>query len=162
MSTRILRGGEKVGNLYRFKCPNCGFEKEYRDGGRFFTKEYYDESKKLSSEFKSNIENGKYGLILKAMALADEKGELYYDCDTHLYQCTSCYALNVYRGKRVYRNGICNLTPKFDSNYELSAEIEQYCPVCSKGKIKRVDTQRVIRPECKNELLNMLLHGKWD
>lgn len=62
-----------MGNLYRFKCPNCGFEKEYRYGGGFFTKEYYDESKKLSSEFKSNIENGKYGLILSAIQIVTLK-----------------------------------------------------------------------------------------
>jgi hypothetical protein len=74
-----LEGLDKMGNYYKFLCPQCGFEKDYRDGGGFFTKEYYDESKKLSSEYKQSIENGKYGILLKSLALADEKGELIYD-----------------------------------------------------------------------------------
>ena len=151
-----------MGNVYKFRCSQCGFEREYHDGGGFFSNDYYAESDKLSSEFKIKIQSGGYGALLQAVSLADKNNELIYDCDTHLYQCLHCFTLVVCRGKRVYRNGIYNMKPQFDSNYSLTAEIEQYCPECLKGVLKRVDVYHAWCPKCKNGPLTLVSRGFWD
>lgn len=92
-----------MGKVYGYQCESCDFSEGYRIGGGFFTENYFSESNKLTQKFRENIQNGTYGPLLQALALADKNGELAYDCEARLCQCNRCLALLVCRRKPVYR-----------------------------------------------------------
>ena len=146
-----------MGRFYRYQCESCGFEEEYHIGGGFFSEEYIEETVALNQKLESDIKEGKYGILLQAMAQADERHELFYDCGEDLFQCDSCRTLIVCRGKMV-----CNKKYQFQAKYEISAEIDMPCPECSDGILNRVVNYFAMCPKCKKELLKLCSLGFFD
>ncbi|MGN1085813.1 MAG: hypothetical protein ACI4Q5_02160 [Porcipelethomonas sp.] len=145
-----------MGTFYRYKCNSCGFEHEYHIGGGFLTEEYFNESERLEEGFKMDILAGKYGDILKAMAVADIKNKLAFSCSTRLFQCRECKAIKVWREKRI---GLCW---NKQNQYDLCVEINQCCPECGSEDFKKIFKYKPICPECKKEELELISIGHWD
>ena len=146
-----------MGRVYKYHCDACDFEADYYVGGGFFSEEYLEETKALAQQLENSIKEGKYGILLQAMAQADESKELFFDCGEDLFQCDSCKALIVCRGKMVL-----NKQFQFHAEYHISAEIDIQCPECSDGILKRVVNYFALCPKCKKELLKLRSLGLWD
>jgi len=46
-----------MGNLYEYKCDNCGYEISYRIGRGFTSADYFDRTKKAAIQLKTDTKN---------------------------------------------------------------------------------------------------------
>lgn|GEM_PF-1342562 len=145
-----------MGNLYIYKCKNCQSEIEYKTGGGFFTSEYFEETEKLTNQFKDEALSGKYGKIIKAIA-ENNDGNIEYNRNTKLFRCNECKAVNVLRAKEISN------FPYIKSEYSLSVKISVQCPECHKGIMETVNLFEPIWCEkCQDYSSELISFGFWD
>ena len=143
-----------MGRAYTYQCTNCDFKNEYLTGGGFLSKEYFDEGERLVSELKADIQQGKYGEILKAMIDSDQDESLYISCETGICQCSKCHTISVHRRKYI-GTGWDDEAP-----YDLRIDIKQTCPDCNTGH-PEWDSKNLLCPQCRHPLrLNSI--SMWD
>lgn len=145
-----------MGTTYKYKCNGCGFEKEYFIGGGFFTEDYFKETDKLNEELKIDALEGKFGNIVKAVVESNTEKELFFSCETQLFQCNECKTIKVWREKRIGK--YWNINKKYD----LNIEIKQKCPECGSEDFNKIKNFAPLCPECKKVALELISVGNWD
>lgn len=150
-----------MGKIYHFRCKQCGYDQEFKTGGGFFSEAHMDETDKRRNQLEKELLTGKYGSVFQTLA---QTGNLEYDCDTALYQCSICRGLTVRRGKRVesqyhQQYGKSVLGSKV---FVLSVEFDKHCTQCGFDHMEQIDINTVICPHCKDRLLELVNCGWWD
>lgn len=144
-----------MGDLYGYKCNKCGFEHNYHLGCGFGSDNYNKETERLCNELKEDSTSGKYGPIIKAI-LDTNHGDIFFSCETELFQCQDCKALLVHRDKYI------GLWQRPTNQYELDINFKQACPECGSMNFKKADKYFPICPKCKEDFLELSTFGNWD
>lgn len=142
-----------MGRYYKYKCAECSFTKEFHTGGGFFSKEYFDKTKQLEDELRSEIVAGKHGDLIRRMFEDNGEKELHIDCSTDIFQCTHCWALIIARDKSIKR---------ISADYSLDVQFSLKCPECKKRGRLRKHPDVIVCPECKKATLELEALGSWD
>ncbi|MDD6255189.1 MAG: hypothetical protein PUA82_04185 [Eubacteriales bacterium] len=124
----------------RYRCSDCGYETTLTTGSSGAG--FHDETEELEENLKNDTLKGKYGALLRRIAMADSDSELYYDCSDAVFQCLDCRKIRVWRRRR-----IVNLEPSREQ-YGLDINIRQKCPDCGSSFFSEVVPRS--RPVCPN------------
>ncbi|MDD7408173.1 MAG: hypothetical protein SOV71_05950 [Anaerovoracaceae bacterium] len=142
-----------MGKRVRYRCVDCGFEVAFTTGGAGSA--YHEETEKLEKEFRDETLRGKYGPLLRRIAMADDDGELYYDCSDAVFQCLDCRRMRVHRRRR-----IVNLEPS-RRQYGLDINVRQKCPDCGSGFFGEViPRSRPVCPKCGDGSMKLVEEDK--
>jgi Zn finger protein HypA/HybF involved in hydrogenase expression len=146
-----------MGQYYKYKCENCGFEQTYKDGVGFAGRAEYEEGLELGKQFKSDVFDGKYGDFLKTIAESDKKNELEFSCQNSWFQCNKCYETVKMRHKTIY------LRFPNDEFLFFSVGLRHECPKCGSKDIDYMDFDEYTNcPKCKEYRFHLYEEGFWD
>lgn len=135
-----------MGEIKGYKCPNCDYNEEFRWGFGFLDfEEKNNKSTSLKLELKKEIQDGKYGDLLKEMSELKSTHNLLYDCSEALFQCDHCYEILVANKKEII-SGILR-------KYQQKIIFNQTCPKCKNGNLKEIENTHLICPKCRKAFL---------
>ncbi|MBC8529793.1 hypothetical protein H8699_10170 [Christensenellaceae bacterium NSJ-44] len=146
-----------MGEFYRYKCDQCGFEKEFRLGIGFLSGEkYFAKSQEASNQLKNEALAGQHGQLIKTIVRSSSPDELFYCCDEHLYQCAQCKNLLKWHSKKILGNW------SVKNGFAFLFEAHQSCPDCASHHFKPIRTTSPICPACKEAIVDLICLGFWD
>ncbi|MGI6205453.1 MAG: hypothetical protein ACOYJI_02310 [Anaerovoracaceae bacterium] len=138
-----------MGRKLKYRCTDCGFEITLATGDP--SQEYARETEKLEEKLRNDTLRGKYGTLLRRIAMADDKGELFYDCSDAVFQCLDCRKMRVWRRMR-----IVNLEPSREQ-YGLDINIRQKCPDCGGSFFSEVVPRSMpVCPKCGDGAMELI------
>ena len=144
-----------MGEMYKCHCNKCGYEEDFRVGGGFCTKEYWEEKRMLEARLKEEVLSGKYGNQLKNIIESDlHNFQFSYDDD--ILQCLNCLKFSIVRKPEIR---YFHLKQSF--SLEISFPIQ--CPNCSYDiMVKPKSIFKTICPICEEIEAEINYIGNWD